>query len=165
MTAPDRSDLTYFDHWLDALVSGAGIPETDMASDPTTDPVISRDVRNAARQFHGLAARADRTSQDIATSTRLNAIWEDIMDARLSPTAAVSGHTGPGEARSARIGTGAIERLPVPLARFQPVINGVLAAALILALATGIWRAAGTFDLGFGNAGNGSPTQLTGPIG
>lgn len=164
MTAPDRSTLTHFDHWLDALVSGKPAPEADAASDSTTDPATSREVRDAARQFHELAARADRTTHEIATNTRLDAIWEDIMDAHLSPSATVSGHTRPGAAQNAGVGTGAIARSPVPLARFQLIINGVLAAALILALATGIWRAGGTFDLGFGNGGNGSPTQLAGLV-
>lgn len=151
MTAPDRSALAHFDHWLDAMVSGMPAPETGKASDATTDPASSRDVQNAARQFHGLAARADRTTQEFATTTRLNTIWEDIMDAQLAPTAAVTGNTAHGEAPGARAGTGTIERSPVPLGRFQPIINGMLAAALILAVATGIWRAQDGFDLGFGN--------------
>lgn len=164
MTAPDRSTVTYFDHWLDAMVSGMPAPGTDAASDSTTDPATSRDVRDAARQFHELAVRADRTKHEIATSARLNALWEDIMDAHLSPSATVSGHTRHGEERSTGTGTGVIERSPVPLARFQPVINGVLAAALILAFATGIWRAGGTFDLGFGGGENGPPAQFAGLV-
>lgn len=167
MTAPDRSTFTHFDHWLDALVSGMPAPQIDTASNSTTDPATSRDVRNAARQFHELATRADRTTHDLATHERLDTIWEDIMDAHLSPAATVSGQTTPGEAPSIRTwtgGRGAIDRAPVLLARFQPVINVTLAVALILALATGLWRAGGSFDLGFGGDGNGSRTRLAGLV-
>lgn len=170
MTAPDRSTLTHFDHWLDGLVSGMPAPEIDTASDSTIDPATSRDARNAARQFHELAARADRTTHEIATNARLDTIWEDIMDAQLAQPVTVSGNTAPGALRDLRPGAGRVvasDRSPVPLTRFQPVINSMLAAALILALATGILRAGGGFDLRFGNGdndGNGSPTQLAGLV-
>lgn len=55
------------------------------------------------------------------------------MDAQLAASAVASGHTPHGEVRSARVETGAIERSPIPLGRFQAIINGTLAAALILA--------------------------------
>ena len=164
MTAPDRSDLTHFDHWLDAMVSGTPALETDVASDSTTDPATSRDVRDAAVQFHELAARADRTAHEVTTHARLDTIWEGLMDAHMSPTTTVNGHIGPGEARSVGIGRNAIERSPAPLGRFQPLINATVAAALILALATGIWRAGGEFDLGFGGDGNGPSTRLAGQV-
>jgi len=162
MIAPDRSALTHFDHWLDAMVSGMPDPETDTESDATTDLASSRDVQNAARQFHGLAARADRTTQEFATSTRLDAIWEDIMDARMPRSAIVTGNTAHGEAPSARTGRGTADRSPFPLGRFQPIINGMLAAALVLSLSTGIWRAGSVFNLEFGGGGNGSPSRLAG---
>lgn len=160
MTAPDRSALTHFDHWLDAMVSGMPVPGADAASDAITDPAITRDARHAARQFHGLAARAEWATDEIATTARLGAIWEDIVDTHLSPTATVTGHGAQGKTWSPRTGRGAIERSPIWLGRFQPIINGALAAALILALAAGIWRAQGGVDLGFGGGENGSSTQF-----
>lgn len=167
MTAPDRTTLTHFDHWLDALVSGMPAPETDTASDSTTDPAMSCDARFAAPQFHDLVARTDQTTPGVATTERLDTIWEDIMDAQLAQPATISGNTAPGASRHPGTGAGRIvasDRSPVWLGRFQPVINATLAAALILALVTGVWRAVGGFGLGFGNGGNGSPTRLPGLV-
>lgn len=167
MTTPDRSTLTHFDHWLDALVSGMPAPETDTASDSTTDPAMSRDARFAAPQFHDLMARTDRTTPGVATTERLDTIWEDILDAHLTQPVTVSGNTAPGAHRPSRTGERPIaagDQAPIWLGRLQPVVNATLAAALILALVTGVWRTVGGFDLGFGDGGNGSPAQLAGLV-
>ena len=70
MPNADRAAASSLDHDLDALVTGT--PAHDQTSDPTSDPATSTDLRRTVLQFHGLAARADRSAADAATRQPLD---------------------------------------------------------------------------------------------
>lgn len=157
MTSADRDMPTSFDHALDALVTGT--PEHDLASNRTSDPAASADLRRAAHQFHGLAARADRSSKDAAPRQTLDTIWENVMNAHAPSATTVAPSTGLISARPRPQSRPKRIIIAPGTARWQGIANAVLAAVLTLAIATGFWRA--TDGFGPGNGGD-SPTQLAG---
>jgi hypothetical protein len=152
MSSADRDALTAFDHDLDALVAGT---PADRASDQPSDRALN-DLGTAARQFHGLAARADR-SPDAATQRTLDTIWEDLMSAhaQASLQTPVATPRLAGNGSGSRTRPGRILAGPRP-SRWQVALNGVLAAALILAIAAGSWRA---LDI-FGPSDGGVPDPI-----
>lgn len=157
MTSADRDTRTFFDHALDALV--AGTPGHELASNRTSDPAAFADLRRAAHQFQGLAARADRSSEDAATRQTLDTIWENVMNTHVPLATTVAPSTGLiSEHPRPKSGPGRTTLSPQAVG-WHRVTNAVLAAALILAIATGFWRATDGFDPG--NSGDG-PTQLAG---
>lgn len=149
MPNADRTAAASLDHDLDALVTGT--PEHDHASDPTSDPATSADLRRAAHQFHGLAARADRRAEGVATQQTLDSIWENVMNTHVpssttitSPATLIPGRRPRPHLRRPAISPRAI--------RWHRVANGLLAAVLILAIGTGLWRATNGFDPGEGGS-------------
>lgn len=172
MTSDDRTDnfdrapdtmLDAFDHDLDALVTGT--PADDLASNRTSDPVVSTGLRRAAHQFHGLAARADRLPEDIATRQTLDSIWENVMNAHVPPATTIAPPTPLVPGHRIRPASRLRHHIsPSGIPRWHGVLNAVLAAALIFAIGAGFWRASNEFDLG--GMRNGAPSsQYAGPIG
>jgi hypothetical protein len=140
MPNADHTAAASLDHDLDALVTGT--PEHDHASDRTSDPATSADLRRAAHQFHGLAARADRRAEDAATRQTLDSIWENVMNTHVPSATTIAPPAtliperrprSPLHLRRSAISPGAIH--------WHGIANGLLAAVLILAIAAGFWRA------------------------
>ena len=142
MSTPDSTNLSQFDTWLDAFVAGTSTPASRAASDPETS-----DVREAARQFHGLARRAE---QNAAPAPSLSTSWEDFTTANTVDTGATWPSTDPRTA--AGQGPPTQSRPRYRGERWHTVLNVALAAVLILAIGTGLWRAADR--PGFLNDGN-----------
>lgn len=154
MSSADRNAMTTFDHDLDALV--AGTPADDRASDRPSDRALD-DLSRAARQFHGLAASADRSTA-ATTQRTLDSIWEDLMITN-NPSARTFTPPGASDRRLTRpfaIHHRRPNRRPA-VTGWQGVLNGVLAAALILAIAAGFWRAYNYFGPGASGDGTGVP--------
>jgi hypothetical protein len=124
-----------FANWLDAFVAGKSTPEQRDASDSGTF-----ELSDAASQIHDLAGQTSRTPIDPS----FPATWEDFMQARLSsetvrpfPTPAALPSGPVSISRPGR------DRGWVNLDRIAGVL---VAAALLIALSAGIWRASGGGD-------------------
>ncbi|MDQ3656877.1 MAG: hypothetical protein M3457_17620 [Chloroflexota bacterium] len=139
-----RTDHTehQFDIWLDAYVAGRSTPASRAASDS-----VPGDVRDAARQFHGLAHGAERSP----TLPSFAPTWEDFMHSQSIGTAA--------ELVSARSSASRPIRLPNTArpSNWDRAFSTTLVAAIVLALSTGIWRASSGTPFGFGDGPPDSP--------
>ena len=133
MMRPDQTNSS-FDQWLDGKVSG----KSTSADETSNDAPDSHQLREAASQFHDLAASSDRLTGDPATTERLDHIWENVMMktalASPVPTAGISSGS---------------TNAPIPIGRANPlvsrrrwpvVVNAFVAAALVLGLSFGIWQ-------------------------
>lgn len=158
MPNADHTAASSLDHDLDALVTGT--PEHDHASEWTSDPATSADLRRAAHQFHGLAARADQGAADAATRQTLDSIWENVMNAHVPSATTIAPLTTrpPGRRPRSRPHFGRPALAP-GVTRWHGIANGLLAAVLILAIAAGFWRATNSFGPGDGGDGR-SASQL-----
>lgn len=131
----NRTHLTIFNQWLDAVVGGRSTLPT-AASEATLQEVTS-----AARQLHDLAYQADA----ISPHRSLPPTWEEFMHAHrldVSPpvttTTPSSSSSKTSQNRSAAVNV--LNGRPVRLA------SNILLAAIVLAvLVAGAWRAADTF--------------------
>lgn len=148
MPNDDHTAAASLDHDLDALVTGT--PEHDHASDRTSDPATSADLRRAAHQFHGLAARADRRAEGVATQQTLDSIWENVMNTHVPSSTTITSPATliPGRRPRPHLRRHAISPGSFP---WHGTANGLLAAVLILAIATGFWRATDGFGPGNGD--------------
>jgi hypothetical protein len=133
------NDEHHFNTWLDAYVAGMSTPASRASTDP--DPA---GVRDAARQFHGLARRAEQRAGTDSTVASYPSNWKDFMSAH--------GTAGP-------LPTAA-RRRPQPAAartyrgqRWHVAFNIALALVLIATLGLGAWRATDGFQ-GIGNGGD-----------
>ncbi len=135
----------HFDHWLDAFVAGTSTPASRTASESNSVP---DDLRDAARQFHGLARGAERSP----TVTPYPLTWEDFMHA---PPASASPIAHPSIRRAAELVSNGVARPRTGSTPHRPawdrVFSAALAAVLILAISIGVWRVSG----GFGGVDNG----------
>jgi hypothetical protein len=166
------NDHTQFDTWLDAFVAGMSTPASRAASDST-----NAEVREAARQFHGLARHAERTAPEpsgIASS------WEAFMSTQelsIGPTRRGRPRVGPFDTNGASPDISQIPvshqlsdapgmspaatrrtagpRTPYRGSRWHIAFNIALAALLVVTFGIGIWRAtAGGFN---GTGGGNDP--------
>lgn len=151
----EHDQFPHFANWLDAFVSGKSTPATEPALEESSDAAEDRQLREAARQFHGLVSLADRQLGSSATTDRLDQIWEHVVATSGTATVATVGaipdsnperYRHAGRTTSSRIGQ-----------RWHSAINGVLAAVLILGLTFGIWKTFGNLNGG----GSEEPTQLS----
>jgi len=121
-----------FDIWLDAYVAGMSTPASRAASDS-----VPGDLRDAARQFHGLAHGAD----DSPTVPSFTSTWEDFMNVQQVGTAA--------DLVSARSAAPTLpRRAPYRGSGWHVALNVALAALLIVVIGTGVWRATDGFNGG-----------------
>ncbi len=141
-----------FDSWLDAYVAGPSTPASRTASEST-----DAGRRDAARQFHDLARRAEPT----ATDPSLPTTWEDFMNVS---TAAAHTHPRPAPtdrrlvpAGPATAPQGRKPLMPFASTGLHHAANMLLAATILLALSAGIWRA--TEGTGDSPNGNGPGTE------
>jgi hypothetical protein len=141
-----------FDQWLDGFVRGESTPNDETSND---DPE-SRQLRQAAGQFHDLAGRVDAVMGDPATNKRLDHIWENVMMNTQAP--AVTAAIGPGGV----ISGGSAGRTNPLFARHRwpSIVNSLVAAALILGLGFGMWQ---TFQ-GLSGGNGPEPTQFAGLV-
>jgi hypothetical protein len=146
-----------FNAWLEQRAAGRSTPASD---DPADLDLTS--LRAVAGQLHDLADRED--THLIADSPPPR--WEDVLNAqtlRAESAGAdlVSVRPKPFGRTPQTVMPGPREiSMPRPLRAvpWNTAINALLAAALILAVATGIWRANGGVNLGFGDDGPNQPT-------
>jgi hypothetical protein len=145
------------DAWLDAFVAET----STTALEPAADPDLAA-LRATARQFHGLASVGGQYAASISS---LPNTWEDVMHAP-SAAAAVSPHTDTRRAaalvsaRATPFGRtpqtvipslrGSSPSRPLRTFSLNTAVNAVLAAALIFALAAGVWRVAERYHPGSG---------------
>jgi hypothetical protein len=114
-----------FDTWLDALIAARSTPAMPADAD-------SADLRDAARQFHGLAGRAEQETGSVNT---LSQDWSSFMQSYVAaPRESTSSPDGRGYAAFARRHT------PI----WQVTLNMALAALLVVVLGVGIWRITGS---------------------
>lgn len=146
----------HFDRWLDAFVNGKSTPGNELASDESSTLAASGTLQKTARQFHDLAAQADRQDSDATTTDRLDRIWENIM---IPATAPVTGNPSAGPNRTVPPATTANPHHRTRSLRWQSIVNSLLAAALILGLSFGIWQTWDRFNTG-GNGGNPEPSHI-----
>lgn len=135
-----------FNAWLDAFVAGVSTPASRAATDSTDSA-----VREAARQFHRLARGADQLTPDYSRI----APWSDFIVSvdvagnnmrRTSSSPAKVGSFGPTSDMANYRGQ-----------RWHVALNVTLAAVLIVAIGTGIWRVTdGTLDFNIGDDSGGN---------
>lgn len=135
----------HFDHWLDALVAGTSTPASRSASDS-----VPGDLRDAARQFHGLAHGAEQSP----TVPPYPPTWEDFMHAQPASPSPIA---HPSIRRAAELVSNGAARPSSGTTPHRPAwdraFSTALAAVLILAISVGAWRASGGIG-GFGNGGD-----------
>ncbi len=147
-----------FDIWLDAYVAGMSTPASRAASDS-----VPGDIRDTARQFHTLAGLAHGAERS-PTLPPFAPTWEDFMHAQpasLSPIAHPETRRAADLVSAPPLSTA--HNLPVsrPIARHRPAwdraFSTALVAAIVLALATGIWRASDGMPFSSGDGPPDSP--------
>lgn len=132
-----------FDTWLDAYVAGRSTPASRAASDS-----VPGDIRDTARQFHGLACGAEHSP----TLPPFAPTWEDFMSTNASSPSLI---THPNIRRVAAAPamlappvhrkTSVKPHPPCRGPRWQVALNMALALLLIAVIGGGIWRATGGF--------------------
>jgi hypothetical protein len=159
MPNADHTAAASLDHDLDALVTGTPVHDV---SDRTSDPAAPTDLRRAARQFHGLAERADRSSESAATRQTLDSIWENVMNSHVPSSTTITSPATLIPGRRRRLHADLRRPAISPgVTRWHGIANGLLAAILVFAIAAGFWRA--TDGFGPGNGGDGkNASQLAG---
>lgn len=136
-----------FDTWLDDFVAGRSTPASRTAS--TSENAA---VRDAARQFHGLARLAERNiGTDLPIAT-LPTNWKDFMSMQIVETGPELASPSPCRHTVSHPGSYRGERWHV-------AFNLALAALLILTIGTGIWRATDGFNGPNGGDSSGSDQQ------
>lgn len=109
-----------------------------------------------------LAADHLSPSKALSPATK-HRIWEDIMHTTSSASADNGKRARSVDGHLARVPKprATTDSLPFTSAGWLPILNGVLAAALILAIAAGLWRASGGPDIGSDSGENsGNPGQM-----
>lgn len=141
--------------WLDAVAEGESPPATGQGSDPDLDS-----LRASASRFHALARAGERYA---AAVSPLPDTWEDLMSINAPTMDSTYEHQtrtmGAVKPVSSEEGHG---RFPLRNLPWNQTANILLAAALILAVSAGIWRATGGVSFGIGG---GPPDQPTVPFG
>lgn len=134
MTTNDDRLIDPFIDWLDAYVAGTSTLAAGAEADSDSDLT---EIRAAARQFHGLDARLRQYAVAVSPSAPS---WEDLMSAHPETLESFEAIDHPAAAST-------VSNV-VTVRPWERAVNALLAAALILALAAGLWRAAD--NLGFG---------------
>ncbi len=136
-----------FDIWLDAFVAGMSTPASRAAFDSETS-----EVRDAARQFHGLAHGAERS----LTLPPFASTWEDFMHAQpASPfPIAPSSIRRVADLVSAPPHSGSTPHRHRP--SWDRAFSAALVVALVLATVTMVWRVVGN---PFSGPGGESPPE------
>jgi hypothetical protein len=139
--------------WLDS--GGAGLPPH---TDPTSDPDLAELVATAHR-FHRLVDAGERHAAAISP---LPTTWEEFMSTPTTASTRSSADIQILPRRVADLVSARPDQSWPKRSSWNTAANLLLAAALILALSAGIWRATGDVNLGFGG---GEPNQPTIPFG
>lgn len=148
MTSNDDRRTDSFIDWLDAFVAGRSTPDIEVEAETELS-----DICLAARQFHGLDVRLEQYAVSVSPHTTS---WEDIMSAH--PGTLEAPGVGATDHHASRSSVSNIAHIRT----WERAANALLIAALVLALAAGLWRAAD--NLGFGN-GNQPPDGESIPFG